>query len=115
MEPHVLTVVAWATLALGGACALALRLARGGRGRAVVSETLNASTLGLVVGVAPPALVIGTAPAASGVEVAVWSLLGATLLALVLAARRTGLGRPGGAILVASYLDFLVVNAVGLV
>jgi cation:H+ antiporter len=93
----------------------ALRLARRGRGRAVVSETLNSNTLNLIVGVALPALFVGTAPAASRVEVAVWWLLGGTLLALVLAARRTGLGRPAGAVVIASYLAFLVVNVVGLV
>lgn len=93
----------------------ALRLARRGRGRAVVSETLNSNTLNLIVGVALPALVVGTAPVAAGLEVAVWWLLGATLLALALAAKRTGLRRAGGAVVVASYLVFLVVNAVGLV
>ncbi len=34
----------------------AVRLARAGRGRAVVSETLNSNTLNLIVGVAVPAL-----------------------------------------------------------
>jgi cation:H+ antiporter len=92
----------------------ALRLARRGRGRAVVSETLNSNTLNLIVGVAVPAIVVGTAPAAASVEIAVWWLLGATLLALALAARRKGLGRPGGAVVVASYLAFLVVNVAGL-
>jgi hypothetical protein len=57
---------------------------------------------------------VGTAPAAASVEIAVWWLLGATLLALALAARRKGLGRPGGAVVVASYLAFLVVNVAGL-
>jgi cation:H+ antiporter len=93
----------------------ALRLARHGHGRAVVSETLNSNTLNLIVGVALPALVVGTARAAPTVGVAAWWLLGATLLALALTARRTGLGRPGGAIMVASYLAFLVVNVVDLV
>ena len=85
----------------------ALQLARAGRGRVVVSETLNSNTLNLIVGVTLPALVLGTSRAGARVLHAGWWLLGSTLLALALMARGDGLGRAGGAALVAVYLAFV--------
>jgi cation:H+ antiporter len=93
----------------------ALGLARSGRGRAVVSETMNSNTLNLVVGVALPALVVGAGPAGATIDAAAWWLVGSTGLALALTARPEGLGRSGGALVVASYLGFVLAGATGVV
>lgn len=86
----------------------ALRLARRGRGRAVVSETLNSNTLNMIVGVTLPALAFGTARAGGRVSFTAWWLLGSTLLAVALLAADHGLGRRGGALLVGVYLAFVL-------
>jgi cation:H+ antiporter len=90
----------------------ALQLARAGRGRAVVSETLNSNTLNLIVGVTLPALAFGTGQVGSRVGLAAWWLLAATLVALVLTARGGGLGRLGAGAVIGSYLGFVVAAAV---
>jgi cation:H+ antiporter len=87
----------------------ALRLARQGRGGAVVSETLNSNTLNLLIGIAVPAVVfsLGGGSRASVTEAA-W-LLGLTLAALLLL-WRGALSRWGGAIIIALYLIFVAVR-----
>lgn len=90
----------------------ALRLARAGRGRAVVSETLNSNTLNIIVGVTLPALAFGTGRAGGQVELAAWWLLGSTLVALGLTAVRGGLGRCGGLLVVGLYLGFVTLAVV---
>ena len=86
----------------------ALRLARDGRGRAVVSETLNSNTLNLIVGIALPALVFGAAGTGAGVELTAAMLLAATLVALGLTAIGGGLRRRGGLVVVGLYLAFVL-------
>lgn len=87
----------------------ALRLARQGRGGAVVSETLNSNTLNLLAGIAVPAVVfgLGRGSRASVTETA-W-LLGLTLVSLLLL-WRGALSRWGGAIIIALYLVFVAVR-----
>lgn len=87
----------------------ALRLARQGRGGAVVSETLNSNTLNLLIGIAVPAVVfgLGGGSRASVTETA-W-LLGLTFAALLLLWKGT-LSRRGGAIIIVLYLIFVAVR-----
>ncbi len=86
----------------------AVQLARDGRGDAVVSESLNSNTLNILAGVCLPALVLGfTAPSPQIVFAALW-LIGMKLVALIATSHRHGLGRSGGALLVALYAAFAV-------
>lgn len=86
----------------------ALRLARQGRGGAVVSETLNSNTLNLLVGVAIPAVVFGLGQGrASSVVSSVW-LLCLTGTALGLLFWRGRLPRWGGAVVIGLYLIFVI-------
>jgi len=93
----------------------ALELARGGRGRAVVSEALNSNPLNLIVGVTLPALVVGTTRAGARVVHAGDWLLASTALALALIGRGRGLGRRGGAALVVCYFAFAAAVLAGVV
>lgn len=85
----------------------ALRLARQGRGAAVVSETLNSNTLNLLIGITIPALVFGLGRGGAASVQEVWWLLGLTLAALLLLFRRPYLARWGGAVIIALYLAFV--------
>ncbi|MDQ6739733.1 MAG: hypothetical protein M3021_05040, partial [Actinomycetota bacterium] len=88
----------------------ALRLARQGRGGAVVSETFNSNTLNLLIGIALPAvsLGLGRGKAASALEA--WWLLGLTLAALSLLFCKSRLSRRGGAIIIILYMVFVAVR-----
>ena len=86
----------------------ALRLARQGRGGAVVSETLNSNTLNLLIGITIPALMFGLGRGGHESVVEVWWLLGLTLAALLSLLLRERLSRWGGALLVGAYLVFVV-------
>jgi len=87
----------------------AVKLAREGRGTAVVSETLNSNALNILAGITLPALLIGfVQPSAPIVFAALW-LLGMKLVALVAASHRHGLHRRGGAALVVLYVIFVVI------
>ncbi len=86
----------------------ALRLARQGRGGAVVSETLNSNTLNLLIGISIPALVFSLGRGGSASVVEIWWLLGLTLAALLLLFRRSGLTRRGGTVIIVIYLAFVV-------
>ena len=90
-----------------------IRLGRARRGAALVSETMNSNTINLVGGVAVPALFVGFGHRFSGllaVDVA-W-LLAATGVTVALLWRPGGLRRGGGAILVASWVGFAVVQGI---
>ena len=89
-----------------------VRLGRARRGSALVSETMNSNTINLVGGLAIPALFVA-ASVRSGLERAdgIW-LLAATALALGLLSPRRGMGRPGGVLLVASWVAFAVVQGI---
>lgn len=88
----------------------AVQLARRNRGSAVLSESMNSNTLNLIVGVAVPALIFGSAPLNSRSLLALWWLAGMTLLALGLSSIRGGLGRIGGALLVMAYSAFVLIT-----
>jgi cation:H+ antiporter len=90
----------------------ALRLARQGRGGAVVSETLNSNTLNLLIGITIPALVFGLGRGGSASVLEVWWLLVLTLVALLLMFCRSQLPRWGGAVIIALYLAFVAVRLV---
>ncbi len=85
----------------------AVRLALRQRGAAVMSEALNSNTLNLFAGVCLPALLLGTPAPTRLTVVAVWWLLGMTLVALVLTGYRQHLSRRGGACLIGLYLVFV--------
>ena len=87
----------------------ALRLARQGRGGAVVSETLNSNTLNLLIGITVPALVFGLGRGGAASVLEAWWLLGLTAAALLLLWRGP-LTRWGGAIIIALYLIFVAVR-----
>ena len=87
----------------------AVRLALGQRGAAVVSEALNSNTLNLFAGVCLPALLLGAPTPERLTVVAVWWLLGMTVVALALTRTRQHLSRRGGACLIALYAIFVVV------
>jgi cation:H+ antiporter len=89
-----------------------IRLGRAHRGSALVSETMNSNTLNLVGGIAIPALFV-TIAAESRLEHAdgIW-LLVVTAVALVLLSRRGGITRAGGAVLLASWVAFALVQGI---
>jgi cation:H+ antiporter len=88
----------------------AVRLGLSGRGSALVSEAFGSNTINLVGGVLVPALVIGLA-GRSGITDAsfVW-LAVTTCLVIALLARAGGMGRLGGAVVLALYAGFVVVQ-----
>ncbi len=85
----------------------AVRLALHQRGAAVMSEALNSNTLNLLAGVCLPALLLGTPAPARLTVVAVWWLLGMTLVALALTGYGQHLSRRGGACLIGLYVMFV--------
>jgi cation:H+ antiporter len=88
-----------------------VRLGLARRGSALVSETMNSNTINLVGGLAIPALFVSVAT--TGLERAdgVW-LLAVTAVTLALLAPKGGVRRSGGALLVASWVAFAVVQGV---
>ncbi len=90
-----------------------VRLGLARRGSALVSETLNSNTINLVGGLVVPALFAPVAAGGLARADGIW-LLGATLLAVALLAPRPGVRRAGGALVVASWIGFAIVqSAVG--
>jgi cation:H+ antiporter len=99
------------TLILAGLTGLpnaiaALRLARRGRGSAVVSEALNSNTINVAVGICLPGLVIGMGPAGLHTGRSIGALAVLTAVALGMIAFRQRLRRLGGAAIIALYLAF---------
>ena len=90
-----------------------VRLGRAGRGAALVSETMNSNTLNLVGGLVVPALFVGFGRHFSGLLVVdvVW-LLAATAAAVALLWRPGGMRRGGGALLLAVWVGFALVQGV---
>ena len=87
----------------------AVRLAREGRGAAVVSESLNSNTLNILAGICLPALIFGfSAPTRPIVFATLW-LLVMKCFAIAASSHRRGLHRGGGAVLIALYLVFAIV------
>ena len=113
--PHALVgVLVLAILTSLPNAATGIRFGRRGRGSALVSETLNSNSINLVAGLAIPAAVASIG-ALDGLDVfdLAW-LVAMTSAALVLYARPAGPGRRGGALLVALYCVFVVVQALEL-
>lgn len=88
-----------------------VRLGMKGRGSALVSETMNSNTINLVGGLVIPALFVTFASGALERVDAVW-LLAATAVAIALLAPRGGIRRRNAALLVLSWVGFVVVQAV---
>jgi cation:H+ antiporter len=86
----------------------AIRLGLQGRGSALLSETLNSNTINLVAGIAIPALLLSLGSFSGLVAFDLVWLIGMTLVVLALLVR--GVGRAGGALMVALYLVFLGVQ-----
>jgi cation:H+ antiporter len=91
--------------------ATALRLARAGRGDAVVSETMNSNTINLVFGLAVPAILLGGASVHGSRTDALW-MCAVTALAVVALGRPGGMSRPAGAALVGAYAGFVATHFV---
>ena len=89
-----------------------IRLGRARRGAALVSETMNSNTINLVGGLAIPALFV-TLGGFSALAVVDFSwLLVLTAVAILLLARRGGMGMRGGVVLVVAWIGFAVVQGV---
>ena len=91
---------------------MAIRLAYARRGLAVVSATWHSNTINLLGGVVLPALVIAVAPLTGIVTFDFAWLLAMTVVALVLLVRPGGVRRAHGAILIALYVAFVVVQGI---
>jgi cation:H+ antiporter len=85
----------------------AVRLARRGRGTAVVSETLNSNSVNLIAGALLPVLIFGLGALTSQARMTIIWSLAMTVLALILASRRKGLTRAGGSVLLLVYVAFV--------
>ena len=84
------------------------RLARDGRGRAVVSEALNSNTINVVVGIVLPALFVGTGGSTGGtIHMEVWWLVATTAIAIGLGTRQGGLTRSNGYLVLLNYAVFV--------
>ena len=90
----------------------AIRLGLAGRGAALVTETIGSNSINLVGGIVLPALIVGLAGRTGLVGFNFAWLLGMTCVALLLLSRATGIGRRGGAALVALYAVFVAVQLV---
>ncbi|HWE80475.1 MAG TPA: hypothetical protein VG265_02405 [Gaiellaceae bacterium] len=88
----------------------AVRLARAGRGDAVVTETLASNTLNLIGGILVPALFVGIAARSGDVELDLAWLAGLTLVALVALVPAHGLGRRAGVLLLGGYVAFVALQ-----
>lgn len=88
----------------------AARLAFQRRGSAVVSETLNSNTVNLVFGVSVPALFVALGSSGALARFDVGWLLLMTALVIALLARRAGVGRSTGLVILALYAVFVAVQ-----
>lgn len=86
----------------------AIRLGLAGRGAALVSETLNSNTINLAAGLVLASVIISIAHGGFVLDYA-W-MLAETVAMLVLVGRRGGAGRGAGALLIASYVAYVVVR-----
>lgn len=90
-----------------------VRLGLAGRGAALVGETLNSNTINLGIGVLVPGLftTFGALTTTGKLEL-LW-LLGMTVVCVGLLARRGGMGRRGGTVLIVLYVGFAALAALG--
>ncbi len=91
----------------------AVRLAVQGRGAAVVSETFNSNSLNLIAGAYLPTLFLTVGQMSGSGRMALWWLLGGTVLAAMLFLWRAKLTRWGGGLLLLGYAAFAALVAVG--
>ena len=87
----------------------AIKLARDGRGTAVMSEALNSNTLNVLFGICLPATLFGVGSLAGQTLFSVWWLLGITAINLALLYATRGFTRTGGALSVGLYAVFVSV------
>ena len=85
----------------------AVRLARAGRGSAVVSEAFNSNTINIAVGLVVPAIAVGVSSTTTLTRIAAIWLLALTVLTAGLTSVRGGLLRWEGAAVIACYLAFV--------
>jgi cation:H+ antiporter len=85
-----------------------VRLGLAGRGAALVSETFASNTINLLGGVLAPALFVTVTSRTSSERLDLAWLAAITLVGLYGLARRGGIGRGGGALLVLLYAGFFV-------
>jgi cation:H+ antiporter len=90
----------------------AVRLGLAKRGDALVSETTNSNTVNLFAGVVLPALFVGVARATTSVKLELAWLIAMTAFTLLLLSRGRGLGRLGGAVLIAFYAVFVAAELI---
>jgi cation:H+ antiporter len=90
-----------------------VRLGLARRGAALVSETFNSNTINLAGGVMAPALFVGLGSVSSTQRADLAWLLGMTCVCLFCLARPRGAGRAAGALLVALYAAFVVLQLAG--
>jgi cation:H+ antiporter len=86
----------------------AIRLGLAGRGAALVSETLNSNTINLAAGLVLASLFVTLAHGGFGIDYA-W-MLAETVAMILLVARPGGAGRTAGALLICSYVAYVVVR-----
>jgi cation:H+ antiporter len=122
VQTAVILAAAWSiplplvgTLLLAGLTSLpnayaATRLARHGRGAALVSETFNSNTINLVVGVAVPAIAFGQSGALGNAAPDLMWLVTLTVVTLGLLARPGGLTRRDGLAIIGLYVLFMLVR-----
>jgi cation:H+ antiporter len=91
----------------------AVRLGLAGRGAALVGETFNSNSINLAVGVIGPSLFVTFAALSRVDKQQLGFLLVMTVAAVGLLARRGGMRRPEGAVLVILYFAFVVGTLVG--
>lgn len=85
----------------------ALRLARRGRGSAVISESLNSNTLNIVIGLVVPAMVTGIGSPTALTHISAWWVVALTAFTVLLTARRGGLLRWEGIVVMLGYGAFV--------
>ncbi len=85
----------------------AIKLARDGRGTAVMSEALNSNTLNILFGICVPATMFGVGSLAGETLFSVWWLLGITAMSLTLLYVTKRFTRMGGALSVGWYVVFV--------
>lgn len=90
-----------------------VRLGLAGRGAALVGETYNSNTINLGIGVLVPALFTSLGVLTTTGELQLAWLLAMTVACIALLARRGGMGRREGVVLIALYVGFVALQAFG--
>jgi cation:H+ antiporter len=90
-----------------------IRLGLASRAEALVGEALNSNTINLAFGVIVPGLFVTLAARTLTDRLELWWLIGTAAVTLALLARRGGLGRIGGALLIVLYGGFAAIALAG--